>query len=226
MTPKQEHPSEGAGQPSTTDRKHLIREETRRGACYRGRRALQALGRLGSPKGLCGLSALGSPQGLLGAVMVCFFVIAAWLHSITFPVFILVNFTGKQRHRQCARQYFACVRCLQMVKREEQTTQHTCRSCNKKNPSKRTLSEQKTLHANLSHAASVSRWLHMLSNHCVTPPNKQPPTAHLNPTPNRWAELKGGGRTYREAKFREDALLENIFGDPPKAVAEPGAHKR
>ena len=67
-----------------------------------------------------------------------------------------------------------------MVKREEQTIQHTCRSCNKNNPNKHTLitqtkiqlvlcfgqnSEQNTLHTNVSHAASVSRWLHMLSNH-------------------------------------------------------------
>ena len=31
---------------------------------------------------------------------------------------------------------------------------------------------------------------------------------------------KGGGATYRKAEPREDALLETMFGDPPKGSPE------
>ena len=35
-----------------------------------------------------------------------------------------------------------------------------------------------------------------------------------------WAELKGGGKTYRKAKPREDGPSETAFRDPPKMVSE------
>ena len=40
--------------------------------------------------------------------------------------------------------------------------------------------------------------------------------------PTHWAELKGGIKTYRKAKPREEGPFETVFGDSPTAVLRGG----